>query len=495
MESAQKPHAVCVPYPAQGHISPMLKLAKLLHHKGFHITFVHTEFNYNRLLNSRGPKAHAGSPGFRFETIPDGLPPPANPNATQDITELSLSTAKNCFVPFRNLLHKLNKPSPLMPDVPPVSCIISDGVMSFTLQAAEELGVPEVLFWTVSAFSFMCYLHYPHLRERGFSPLKDESCFTNGYMDTNIDWIPGTGSIRLRDIPTPIWTADPKDKLLEYVLGELQRVQKASAIVLNTFDALEYEVLKPLSSMHNRLYTVGPLHLLHNHVADDSTSSIRSNLWKEDTSCLQWLEAKKPGSVACVNFGSITVMTPQQLVEFAWGLANSMQNFLWIIRTDLVTGEQVALPPEFMSEIEGRGLLASWCDQEQVLNHPSVGGFLTHCGWNSTLESLCAGVPMICWPFFSDQKTNCFCMCRRWGVGIEVGNDVKQEEVEKAVRDLMEGAKGKEMKAKVMEWKKKAEEATSSSGGGSSCLNLDKMVAEVLSCPPGRNVTPKVTLS
>ena len=99
-------------------------------------------------------------------------------------------------------------------------------------------------------------------------------------------------------------------------------------------------------------------------------------------------------------------MTNEQLVEFAWGLANSKQDFLWIIRPDLVKGVSAVLPEEFLEETRERGKLASWCPQEKVLGHSAVGGFLTHCGWNSTIESISSGVPMICWPFFADQQTN-----------------------------------------------------------------------------------------
>lgn len=163
----QKPHAVCIPYPAQGHINPMLKLAKLLHFRGFHITFVNTEFNHRRLLKSRGPDSLNGLADFQFETIPDGLPS-SDKDATQDITALCDSTSKTCLVPFRNLVAKLNTSA----HIPPVSCIVSDGVMSFTLQVAEELRIPEVLFWTTSACGFMGYLHYRELIERGLTPLK-----------------------------------------------------------------------------------------------------------------------------------------------------------------------------------------------------------------------------------------------------------------------------------------------------------------------------------
>ncbi|THG16984.1 hypothetical protein TEA_004853 [Camellia sinensis var. sinensis] len=165
-----KPHAVCVPYPAQGHVNPMLKLAKLLHLRGFHITFVNTEYNHNRLLRSRGPNSLDGLPDFRFKTIPDGLPP-WDADSTQDIPSLCDSTSKNCLVPFSNLISKLNHPSS-SPDVPPVTCIVSDASMSFTLDAAEEFGVPEVLFWTPSASGVLGYSYYKHLVERDLVPLK-----------------------------------------------------------------------------------------------------------------------------------------------------------------------------------------------------------------------------------------------------------------------------------------------------------------------------------
>ncbi|TXG52767.1 hypothetical protein EZV62_021936 [Acer yangbiense] len=452
----EKPHVVCIPYPAQGHINPMLKLAKLLHNKGFHITFVNSEFNHKRLLKSRGPKALDGLPTFRFETIPDGLPP-TDVDATQDIPSLCFSTRKHGLAPFKQLLNKLNDSS----DVPPVTCIVSDGAMSFTLDAAEELGVPEVLFWTTSAY---------------------ESCFTNGYLETVIDWIPGMKDIRLRDIPTFVRTTDPDCFMLEFLIHETTRARKASAIILNTFDDLEHEMLGAFKSILPPVYSIGPLHLRINQLPDNDLKQIGSNLWKEETECVEWLNTKEPNSVVYVNFGSITVMTANQMIEFAWGLANSNQTFLWVIRPDLVAGDSAILPPEFVTETEERSLLASWCPQEQVLNHPAIGGFLTHSGWNSTLESICGGVPMVCWPFFAEQQTNCRYTCNEWGIGMEIDNNVKRDEVESLVRELMDGDKGKEMKLKVQEWKKLAHDSITAPSG-SSYINLDKLINQVLLSP------------
>ncbi|KAL2317694.1 hypothetical protein Fmac_031570 [Flemingia macrophylla] len=475
--TTKKPHAVCVPHPTQGHINPMLKLAKLLHFKGFHITFVNTDYTHKRLLKSRGPHSLDGLSSFRFETIPDGLPEPLV-DATQDIPSLCYSTRRTCLPHFTNLLTKINNS-----DAPPVTCIVADGVMSFTLDAARELGVPEVLFWTPSACGFMCYVQLQQLIQNGLVPFKDSNCLTNGYMDTTINWVPGIKEIRLRDIPSFIRTTDPDDFMLEFLQWECGRAREASAIVLNTFDALEHDVLEGFASLLPPVYSIGPLNLLVKDIDDKNLNAIESNLWKEEFECLKWLGIKEPNSVVYVNFGSITVLTSDQLIEFAWGLANSNKTFLWVIRPDVVRGENVVLPPEFVEQTKNRGFLSNWCPQEQVLTHPSIGGFLTHSGWNSTLESVCGGVPMLCWPFFAEQQTNCLFCCKEWGMGLEI-EDVKRDKIESLLRELMDGEKGKQMRDKALQWKELAKSAASGPHG-SSFLNLEKLVREVL---PGKSV-------
>ncbi|KAI3989709.1 hypothetical protein MKX01_009201 [Papaver californicum] len=472
----KKIHVVCIPLPLQSHITSMMKLAKILHFRGIHITFVNTEFNHQRLLNARGIDSMKGLPDFHFETIPDGLPPPTDSNVTQDVIPLCISTQTNCLEPFRDLIYRLNS----IINVPPVSCIVADGCMSFTLEAAKEFGIQVMMYWPISFSSFVCILHFPNLIQRGLVPIKDENYLTNGYLDTPIDGIPGVKDIRFRDLPSNVRTTDPNDPMFDFLMRETGRSYDATGLIFNTFDALETEVLNALKSPLPLppIYTVGPLHLLLNQIPlSDLSQSLGSNLWKEDTNCLKWLDFKEPNSVVYVNFGSITVMTAQQLVEFAWGLANSNHNFLWVIRPDLVVGESATLPPEFAEEIKERGVIASWCPQEDVLHHASIAGFLTHCGWNSILESLSCAVPMICWPFFAEQPTNCRYLCSHWEVGMEIDSNVERDGVERLVRELMEGDKGKEMKKRTLEWKQIAAEATLP--GGSSYVNIDKIVSEL----------------
>ncbi|XP_034893874.1 7-deoxyloganetin glucosyltransferase-like isoform X2 [Populus alba] len=453
-EANYMPHMVLIPYPIQSHIKTMLKLAKLLHSKGFHITFVNTEFNHQRFLKSRGPDALDGLPHFRFETIPDGLPP-SHIDASQETIPLAMAVENNMLAPLKVLLAKL--------DNPPITCLVSDVFLRFTITAAEELGLPIVMLVTMSACGYMGFKQLHDLKEKGFLPLKEG--------------IPGMKPLQLKDFPYTR-TIDPDDFPFNFVMRAAEASVKAHAIDIHTFDALEQDVLDGLSTIFPRVYSIGPLQLLLNQIQQDGLSSVGYNLWKEDSECLQWLDTKEPKSVVYVNFGSIAVMTAEQLVEFAMGLANSEISFLWIIRPDLVTGESAILPSEFQVETQNRGFVTSWCPQEEVLNHPSVGGFLTHTGWNSIIESLCAGVPVICWPLFADQPINCSYACIEWGVGMEIDNNVRRDEVETLIRNLMGGEECKKMREKAKHWRKVAEEATVPNG--SSSINLDKFINEML---------------
>lgn len=164
------------------------------------------------------------------------------------------------------------------------------------------------------------------------------------------------------------------------MIEAVEETSKASRIILNTFDSFEQEVINFLCSIQDLppIYTVGPLELLINQITpkDDPIRSIKSNLWKEEKICMEWLDARNPNSVVFVNFGSITTMTHAQHIEFAWGLANSNKHFLWVIRPDLVKDENAPiLPQDFLNETKERGLLVSWCSQREVLKHKAIGGF------------------------------------------------------------------------------------------------------------------------
>ncbi|PIN23811.1 UDP-glucuronosyl and UDP-glucosyl transferase [Handroanthus impetiginosus] len=460
-ENPKKPHAVFVPFPTQGRINPLLKLAKLLHYRGFHITFVNAEFNHNRLVKSKGSNVLQNLPHFCFETIPDGLPP-SDINATQDLAALCESTRKNCLVPFGNLVKKLNdSPGSL---VPPVSCVIADGAMSFTLQVSQELNIPNVLFWTFGACGFLGFKLQVDLISSEVTPFKDtfltnitvtrsmsnfvlvlktkgQKCqliyisnsnsnyLTNGTLDTPVDWLPGLKNFQLKHIPAFIRTTDPNDLMLDFIKGELKATLKASAIILHTVDALEHETLDILSPMFPPIYTIGPLQLLVDQIADKNLESTDYSLWKEEVGINEWLNSKEQNSVLSVNFGSIAVLTGKNILELAMGLKESDKNFLWVIRPDMVKGKSAILPLDFVDETNDRGPIVGWCPQDKILNHPS-----------------------------DEQPTNCRFVCAEWGIGLEIG-DLKRGEIGRVVRELMDGEEGKKMKKRALGCKEKATEA------------------------------------
>ncbi|KAI3686081.1 hypothetical protein L1987_79751 [Smallanthus sonchifolius] len=347
----KKPHALCIPAPLQGHISPMLKLAKILHSKGFLITFVNTEFNHQRLLRSQGLDALHALPSFHFETIPDGLPPPENPNATQDIPSLFKSFDETCLGPFKSLVIKVNScyapvswrtclwASPSLPPrigypgVTPLDqwcCfLILDGL---TTEDSVGEEVEEDIMTQMQNMK-----NKKKYKERGIDDKrqmqteksKDEkgenineirysSYLVNGYLDTVLDCVPSMHVIRLKDIPHFIRYINPDDEYLaQFLCFQVERAKRGSAIIFNTFDELEHDALDTLASMYPPCYGIGPLHLLEkNIVVDESLESIKSNLWEEEKECLKWLDSQAPLSVIYVNFGSITPMHHNNYLNF-----------------------------------------------------------------------------------------------------------------------------------------------------------------------------------
>jgi hypothetical protein len=476
MATRPQPHAVVVPYPGSGNINPALQLAQLLHRHGVFITFVITEHSFRRVHDSAGAACGGHREGFQIETIPDGLLD-ADREAQDYDVGLCKATVHQCAAPLRDLLVARLRDNG-GDAAPPVTCVLPTALMSFALEVAQELGVPSMVLWGGSAASLMGHMRLRELRERGYLPLKDEACLTNGHLEeTVIDWIPGVPPISLGDVSSFVRTTDPDDFGLWFNDTEANNCAKAGALVLNTFDALEADVLAALGAEYPRIYTVGPLGtLLRGHLEEEEEDGMEMelSLWMQDAACLAWLDKQEPGSVVYANFGSLTVVTAAQLAEFAWGLGATGRPFLWVVREDLVHGGGNAaalLPPEFLVETAARRCLATWCPQERVLRHRAVGCFLTHNGWNSTCEGLAAGVPMVCWPVYADQFTNCKYACKVWGVGRRLDAEVRRDQVAAHANEAMES---EEVRRSAARWKEEAE--TAARAGGSSHENLLSMV-------------------
>ncbi|KAK4349513.1 hypothetical protein RND71_032268 [Anisodus tanguticus] len=195
--------------------------------------------------------------------------------------------------------------------------------------------------------------------------------------------------------------------------------------------------------------------------------------------CLNWLNRQPISSVVYVSFGSMAKLEAEQMEELAWGLKNSNKNFLWVVRST----EEPKLPKNFLDELASeKGLVVSWCPQLQVLEHKSIGCFLTHCGWNSTLEAISLGVPMVTMPQWSDQPTNTKLVQDVWEMGIKAKQDekgiVRREVIEECIKLVMEEEKGNVIRGNAKKWKELARNAMDE--GGSSDKNIEEFVSKLM---------------
>lgn len=225
---------------------------------------------------------------------------------------------------------------------------------------------------------------------------------------------------------------------------------------------------------------VGPL-LPSGYLNNENSEDIKvgTSFWTE-YDCSAWLDSKPNNSVIYVSFGSLIHVSGAQLEEIAMGLKNSGQPFIWILRPDIVASTvSDFLPDGFLEQIGNQGLVVPWCNQLRVLSHPSVAGFITHCGWNSILEGIAIGVPMLGFPFWSDQLTNCKLMADEWKLGFRLTTNhtseklIVREDICCSIRKLF-NEEGKERKRNVQAFKDSARTAVR--GGGSSDKNIDSLV-------------------
>jgi cyanohydrin beta-glucosyltransferase len=293
---------------------------------------------------------------------------------------------------------------------------------------------------------------------------------TDGSLDAPVEWMPGMKGMRLKDMPTFCHTAEADDALLLIHLHQMRVLAGSRAIVINTFHDIEKDVLGALAAILPPIYTVGPLSTIITSLpargAGDSTYA--SSLLEEDKECMAWLDGKEARSVVYVSYGSHATMSADKIKDFASGLARCGSPYLWVLRPDMAVDVEVGHD----------GLVVPWCAQEAVLAHPAVGLLVTHCLWNSILEAVLAGVPVLRWPMISEQTTNCRQVRTSWNIGAELPQEAGSDEIAALVREMLVGKKGVEARERTLEWKRLAQDAPKE--GGSSYVNLDKFVEDVL---------------
>ncbi|KAI0519080.1 hypothetical protein KFK09_006520 [Dendrobium nobile] len=467
MESAkenqpQEAHVLVFPYPAQGHINTMLRLAEALSFAGgLRISFLNTEHNHRRLSR------FTFRPNFRFLSIPDGLPDD-KPRSAQQVIELFHSLRTRSVDSFRALLLAGGNRDP--DGWPPVTCVIVDGSMPFFMDPAQALGIPAIVFRTISASSLWVYLQISQMIEAGELPFPADAD-----LDEPIKSVPAMeGFLRRRDLPSICrQTTKAEDEMLHLFANISTSATRSKGLILNTSNFLEAPILSKIRSLFPTTYAVGPLHAL---VESITSSSVSASLLSEDRSALIWLDAQPDHSVVYVSFGSLVQLTQEEFLEFWHGLLNSGHRFLWVMRPDLVAGGTEAVE---MAGLEERARLVAWAPQEEVLRHRAVGCFITHSGWNSTVESAAAGVPMVCWPRAWDQLVNSRLVGEVWKVGLDMKDVCRREMVESMVRAVMEGKKAEEFRQVAAEMA--VEIGRSVAEDGDSMFDFDRLVRDILS--------------
>ncbi|OAY78155.1 7-deoxyloganetic acid glucosyltransferase [Ananas comosus] len=476
--AAASTHVLIFPFPAQGHLNCMLQLAELLAAADIHVTFLNTEYNHRRLLRSSSGNSLPGpgpgpSPKVHFRAIADGLPDDRARSAAR-LLELDASLRARSSHAYRDLLLDLREGSGGR--APRVTCVIADGIMPFAIDIAEELGIPAMAFRTPSASSVWAYYCIPKLLHSGELPIPE-----GADLDEPIRGVAGTESfLRRRDLPSFCREArSSDDPMLRFVAEVTAHSARARAFILNTCEHLEPSALSSIRARMPVTYAVGPLHALR---SGSESAPARASLWREDRTCVAWLDGQPERSVVYVSFGSFAVMSRKQFLEFWRGLVGSGRRFLWVVRPDLI--EEGGWTDEMESMIEGardrdRARVVGWAPQREVLGHRAVGCFMTHSGWNSTLESMVEGVPMICWPFFADQQINSRFVSEVWRIGLDMKDTCERSTVERMVREAMEGDAADELrrsaKATAEAVRKSVEE------GGSSFAAFQRLVQHIKS--------------
>ncbi|CAN1252987.1 UDP-glycosyltransferase 86A1, partial [Linum perenne] len=290
-----------------------------------------------------------------------------------------------------------------------------------------------------------------------------------------IDYIPGVKRIEPKDTTSYLQEATETTICHQIIFAAFEDARGADFILANTIKELELDTISGLEQDHKaQVYAIGPI-----FPPGFTTSLVSTSLWFE-SDCTQWLNTKPPGSVLYVSFGSYAHVEKADLMEIARGLALSKVSFVWVLRDDIVSSDDPdPLPDGFREEVSDRGMIVGWCSQKEVLAHVAVGGFLTHCGWNSILESTWCGVPMLCFPLYTDQFTNRKLVVDDWKNGINLIDQtvVTKEEVCKNIKRLMNERLKDEIKEKVNNVKKILTNTLEPSG--SSEQNFNRFVREL----------------
>ncbi|KAK1366131.1 Glycosyltransferase [Heracleum sosnowskyi] len=439
---------VMFPFMAQGHTIPFLTLALKIEKMGYKITFVNTPLNIKNLKKSLPPSSTIRLVEIPFDSSKHGLPPGLENTDTVttydlmlDLFEASLSLKPY----FRNLL------SDLISGGASLLCVITDMFFAWTADVTHEFGVFHAIFSGCSGFGLGCYyslwMNLPHR--------KTES------LEFSLPDFHEAGKIHVTQLMDIMLKADGTDRWSRFLIYNLSLWVRSDAILLNTVEEIDGIGLSYFRiKLGLPVWPIGPvLRSVDNRSRGGKVPGISPEL------CIKWLDSKPLNSVLYISFGSQSTISASQMMQLAKALEMSGNNFIWVVRPPLgfdINAEFEAeewLPEGFAkrAEEQNRGLIVTkWAPQVEILSHKSVAAFLSHCGWNSVLESLSCGVPLIGWPFYAEQFYNAKLLVEEVGVCVEVARgthfEVRREDIVHKIEMVMRvDGKAKQMREKACE--------------------------------------------
>ncbi|CAN6337017.1 unnamed protein product [Urochloa humidicola] len=458
------------------HLVPMMQLADALLEEGYAVVvaLISDTTEQDTTLAAAIDRIASSKPSVAFHTLPRIQNPPTITNDVQ------------LLLGYFELIKRYNLHlGEFLCSMPPrsIHAVIVDSFSNVALDVTKELGIPAYSFFTTNASYVTVCLQLPWIRVEGQPSFKEL----------------GDATLNLRGVP-PMPAShlieelllDPESEVYKATTRSDLKNLEADGILVNTFTSLEARAVGALTDPQflpkselkmPPVYCVGPL-------------VERAVDTKEKHECLAWLDEQPEHSVVFLCFGSAGTgnHSKVQLKEIAVGLERSGHRFLWVVRappSDNPEKELIGihadpdlhtlLPEGFLERTKGRGLVVKlWTPQVDVLHHKATGAFVTHCGWNSIIEGITAGVPMLCWPLYAEQKMNKVFMVEEVGIGLEVvgwqEGLVKAEEVEAKVRLMLNSEEGEKLRARVTAHKETA--AAAWKNGGSSRTALDKFLLD-----------------
>ncbi|KAF5784095.1 putative UDP-glucuronosyl/UDP-glucosyltransferase, UDP-glycosyltransferase family [Helianthus annuus] len=474
-------HFVLFPLMAQGHMIPMVDMARILAQRGAMVTIITSPVNANRF---RSVVDRAIEADLKIQILELQLPL-AEVGLPEGCENFDLLPSSAHAVNMILAMNMLEEPAENMLKVlcPPPSCIISDGCFPWTNDVAKRLNIPRVVFYGPGCFAFLCV----HIVTS--TNILDE-------IDSDSEYfvMPGLpDQIEVTKPQASTWGRGDTKESTQVFERMVEAEKDALGIVVNSFEELEPKYVKELSKVKaKRVWCVGPVSLCNKSFQDRAERGNKIAINMQD--CLKWLDAKESGSVIYVCLGSLSYASTEQAIELGLGLESSNIPFLWFIRQPSEEFEEWLFKEGYEERIKGKGLMVrGWAPQILILSHQAIGGFVTHCGWNSSLEGISAGIPMVTWPQFGEQFLNERFIINVLKIGVRIGMEVpvifnkldeskeimKRDDIKQAIEGLMKNdEEGEARRKRCMEFAVMAKSAMEE--GGSSQRNMTSMIQAII---------------